>query len=228
MKKLSILLFVFLSLPLLIAAQELSERPLGKFQKIQVNDGIQIKLFPAEAHKVKISTGKMPVNKVITEVSGYELSIRLEAGIYEKGPVLIEVYCQNITHLDIRDGSSAVSQKKFSGDALDLRAVQGAKIVFEGDYNYMEVMGATNAEVNLTGTSNIINVSSNTNALVDGYKLAVKNVTAKANTQGRAFVQAVEMLDAQVATGGKIFYKGNPPKVSEKKTLGGDIVNAGD
>jgi hypothetical protein len=228
MKKLFLVLVSILSLPLLSIGQELSERPLGKFQKIQVNDGIQIKLFPAETHKVKISTGKMPVNKVVTEVSGYELSIRLEAGIYEKGPVLIEVYCESITHLDIRDGSSAISQKKFSGDALDLRAVQGAKIVFEGDYNYMEVMGATNADVNLSGASNIMNVSSNVNALVDAYKLNAKNVTVKANTQGRAFTNASEMLDAQVATGGKIFYKGNPAKVSEKKTLGGDIVNAGD
>ncbi|MEQ8360634.1 MAG: DUF2807 domain-containing protein [Cytophagales bacterium] len=207
-------------------AQYQSERKFDTFEKLEVSDGIKVKIFNSDAHKVILNVSDMPETRVMTELSAYELSIKLETGIYEKGQVYAEVYVKNLKELTLKDNCNVSTDKALKGDALLINASTSSKGDLELDYNYTEISLSTSASLSLKGKSKIVDASSSTNASLKAYELNSENFKAKATTQGEIFVKTENMLDVQATTGGKVYYKGKPAHLKEKSNLGGDVVDA--
>ncbi len=217
---LGLLLFAF------AYAQYESERKFDTFEKIEISDGITAKIFISDVHKVVLNVSDMPETRVMTELSAYELSIKLEPGIYEKGQVYAEIYIKNLKELNIKDNSNVSSGKVLKGDALLINASTSAKGDFELDYNYIEISLSTNASLSLKGSSKVVDVSSGTNASLKAYDLKSENFKAKVTTQGEVFMSTENNLEVQAVTGGKLYYKGKPAHIKEKSSLGGDVIDA--
>jgi hypothetical protein len=168
----------------------------------------------------------MPETKVLTSLSAYELTIKLETGIYEKGQVYAEIYAKNFKILEIRDNSSAEVDKVLKGDDLKIEISSSSKAKLNLEYNYLEIEASTKGDLELTGSATVVKVSENTQARVNAYELLTENVEVKLNTQAEFFIKTENSLDAQVSTGGKVYYKGDPARLREKATLGGEIINS--
>lgn len=207
-------------------AQYQSERKFDTFEKIVVTDGIKAKIFKGDVHKVTLSVSDMPETRVTTELSAYELTLKLEPGLYEKGQVYAEIYVKDLKELTVKDNSNVSSGNRLSGDALKLNASTSSKSTLELEYNYLEIDLSTNADIELKGVSKIVKANSSTNASLKAYEFKSENFTAKASTQGEMFLTIDKDLDANATTGGKIYYKGNPAHLREKSNLGGDVINA--
>lgn len=215
-----VLLFAFAQ------AQYQSERKFETFEKVEISDGIKAKIFNSDAHKVILNVSDMPETRVLTELSAYKLTIKLETGIYEKGQVYAEIYVKNLKDLSIKGSSNVSTDRALKGDALLINASTSAKGDLELDYNYTEVSIGTSASLNLKGNSKIVDVSAGTNASLKAYELKSENFKAKVTTQGEVFVKTENMLEVQATTGGKVYYKGNPAHLKEKSNLGGDVIDA--
>lgn len=207
-------------------AQYQSERKFDTFEKIVVSDGITAKVFISDEHKVKLNVSDMPETRVMTELSAYELSIKLEPGLYEKGQVYAEIYVKNLKELTLKSSAKLSSGNKLKGDAILINANTSASGTLELDYNYCEIEMGTSASLELNGYSKIVKASATTNASLKAYEFASENFTAKVTTQGEMFVSTENSLDVNATTGGKLYYKGKPSHIKEKSSLGGDVINA--
>ena len=226
MKTVTLIALSIFSLSQISQAQYQSERKFDTFEKIIVTDGIKAKVFLSNEHKVILSVSDMPETRVMTDLSAYELSLRLERGIYEKGQVYAEIYLKSLKSLDIRDNADVEIDKSLSGDALVLRAVTSSRAKLDLDYNYLELNLATSSSVEILGKVKIVDANVGTSASLKAYDLESETFKAKTNTQGEIFVKTENSLEAQATTGGKIYYKGEPARLSEKSSLGGEVIEA--
>jgi hypothetical protein len=220
------LLFSLLFLIFQSHAQYQSERSFDTFEKVVIRDGIKVKFFQSEQHKVILQVSDMPETKVLTTLSAYELTIKLETGIYEKGQVYAEVYAKRFKSLKLRDNSSAEVDKVLKGDDLKIGISSSSKAKLNLEYNYLEIEASTKGDLELIGSAKVVKVSENTQARVNAYELLTENVEVRLNTQAEFFIKTENSLDAQVSTGAKVYYKGDPAKLREKASLGGEIINS--
>lgn len=225
MKNATLALIILFATIINSKAQYKSERSFDTFQKVVITDGIKAKIIQSNEHKVVLRVSDMPETKVLTELSAYELSIKLETGIYEKGQVYAEIYLKDLKSLDLRN-SVNVEMENMKGDALKLRAITSAKAELNFEYNYTEIDIATNSDITLKGKSNISKVNANTNASLKAYEFEVENYEIKVNTQAEVFVSSIADISIQASTKGRAYYKGDPKHLKEKKSLGGEIVDA--
>lgn len=207
-----------------IYAQYKSERSFDTFEKIVLSDGIRAKIIQSNEHKVKLSVSDMPETKVLSSLSAYELTLKLETGLYEKGQVYAEIYVKNLKRIEIKDKASASSDDPIKGDDLKINASTSAKTDLILDYQYLEVESTTQADVKTSGFAKIARLNAGTQGRIQAYELDTESIITKVTTQGEAFLKSENEIEATATTGGKIYYKGEPSRIREKTSLGGEII----
>jgi hypothetical protein len=209
-----------------LQAQYQSERKFDTFQKISVTDGIKARIFNSNEHKVILRVSDMPETRVKTELSAYELTIRLETGLYEKGQVYAEIYLKDLKQLEIKNSSDVSSGEKLKGDALVLRNTTSSKVDLDIEYNYVEIESTTSSELTLKGTAKVVNANAATSSSIKSYDLETETYKAKATTSGEIFISSENVIEAVATTSGTVYYKGKPARLKEKSSMAGKVVNA--
>jgi hypothetical protein len=76
----------------------------------------------------------------------------------------------------------------------------------------------------LKGETRFLDVKVGTGATLSGYDLIAEEVTALANSAGKAKIAVNKYLKATATSKGFIGYIGDPEKVEKEATLGGEII----
>ena len=80
----SILTICLLSIGFLVYGQDVETRDVKKFYDISVQGPFKVELRQGKAGEIKISSDRIPMDEIITDVSGNELNIKLKTRAYLK------------------------------------------------------------------------------------------------------------------------------------------------
>ena len=220
-----IVVSLFLTITTLFA-QEQETRQVREFNSISTYDGISVQLVPSEKNEVVLSGTS--IDKVVTQVSGSRLKIKMDFGSNFKGNDnhIIVYYSKDIESITATEGSTITSNHeiKTNGKRIDLKAVEGAEIDLEVNVDKIKVKVSTGGEMKLKGKSETVVVNIYTGGSFDGKELKGKYGEVSISTGGSAKVYISEILDASVTMGGNIYYYGGTKTVNENISLGGSII----
>jgi len=209
-----------------VNAQESETRQLREFNQIATYDGVSVQIVPSDKNEVVVSGPS--VEKVVTQVSGDILKIKMNFGSNFKGEDnhIIIYFSGELKEIKATEGSSVTSNHilKFKSDEISLRSIEGAEIELKTDIKDVNCKIATGGNIELKGKSENLKVSINTGGSFDGIKLKSKYGEVSIATGGSAKVNISDILDASVTMGGSIYYYGNTKTVNESISLGGSIV----
>ena len=115
MKKLIVFFMLLFSTALM--AQESETRNVGSFKGVKAAEGIDVYLKKSDKESVKVESSGIPVNKVITEVSGDYLKIHLADGRYNRSRT-VKVY---VTYVDLKGLSASSAANIYSEGVITAR-----------------------------------------------------------------------------------------------------------
>ena len=223
MKNLKVLLVIFVLASATIFAQE-ATKELQKFDEIKGYDQLNITLIKSTMNKAVI-TGDDIDKVAITNENGL-LKIRMEVEKFLDGnETNVTIYHTEVLKLiDANEGSTITSNDEIETNYLSLRTQEGAKINVKVNTKNLIVKAVTGGFITVSGDTDNQDVLIRTGGEFHGKELESNRADVTIFAGGKAFVNAEDYVDATVNAGGRIEIFGNPEKIKENKTLGGEII----
>lgn len=248
MKNIIVLLaFIVISSSTQLFAQEV-ERSLADFSAVSVDYGIQAELLKGTSNKVVLTVSGTKEDKVTSEIVDGQLfltfkntnkleGVSVSAKIYTTG-VIEGVAASNEATLSVKDAPAASSLKIVvtTSGKLDMTAKtqsavvsigRSAKVKLAIEANELNATVSGNGRLDITGKAESLKVNANSSGVYKGFGLQCKSLTAQAHGNGRAEVSVSESLLANVVSGGKVLYKGDPT-LKVNATSSGIVEKAAD
>lgn len=218
------LLFAF---PLILAAQKTETRLLEDFDKLFVTGKtFTVEVYKADTNKIEVISHDLTFDKIITEVKGGELKVRVK-GIFTTGNVRCKLYCKKIPSI-IEAGNAALI--KAEDEALEIPQIS---LTTEGDGTIIMKLKSTNinavcnssGDMTLLGSAQNFNGKSNANSTLRVEQMDLENATVKATLNAEIHLKASKNINATTATGGKIYIqKPYAENIIESSEKGGQII----
>lgn len=200
---------------------------LGDFNILKVFNGLSLELERSDEQKIVIS-GEKKENVTVKNTNG-KLKVFLNfPEVYDDERVKIKLYYkEDIDILDANEGAAIFSDVVFKQQNVTIRSQEGAYVHIVLDVPFLTVKAVTGGNIRLRGTAKNQEVEVTTGAIYDSYELLTENSEVIAASGAIAEINVSSLLEAKVRFGGKIFYKGDPEKVTTQKIIGGLIENKG-
>lgn len=200
---------------------------LGDFTILKVFNGLSLELVRSDEQKIIIS-GEKKENVTVKNTNG-KLKVFLNfPEVYDDERVkIILFYKEDIDILDANEGAAIFSDEVFKQQNVTIRSQEGAYIHIVLDVPFLSVKAVLGGNIRLRGTAKNQEVEVTTGGVYESYELITENSDVTSASGAIAEVNVTSLLDAKVRFGGKIYYKGNPEKVTKQKVIGGIIQNKG-
>lgn len=240
-------IFVISSSTPLFAQQEV-ERPLEDFKAVSVDYGIQAELLKGTSNKVVLVVSGTKEDKVTSEIVEGQLLLTFKNTKKLEGvTVSAKIYATSATEgiavsnkatLSVKDAPAASSLKIVvtTGGKLDMTTKTQSAVVSIGrsakaqlaiEATKLDATISGKGRLEITGKAESLKVNANTSGVYKGFGLQCKSLTAQAHGNGRAEVSVSESLVANVVSGGKVYYKGDPT-LKVNATSSGTVKKAED
>lgn len=206
-------------------AQNGATRKLEKFTAISVSEGIDVNLIKGNTHKAVITVNKIDLEDVLTEVSGSTLKIHLDGSNHHNTNVSIDVTFVSLERVKGSSAADITSSSVIEASNFEVKASSAADIKLELKVSSLEVNASSAADITLSGTADSQSVDISSAADYKAFELKSKTATISASSAADARVNVSESLDASASSGGSVKYKGNPDKLRERSSSGGDVDN---
>lgn len=204
-------------------AQSSATRKLEKFTAISVSEGINLNLVKGNSYQAKITVKNIDLEDVLMEVSGSTLKIHLEGNSHHNIDVTIELTFVTLESIRASSAADVTSKSVIVASDFKIKASSAADIVLELKVNTLEVDASSAADIELSGTANSQTVDLSSAADYKAFDLKSKSANVSVSSAADAMVNVSEKLEASASSGGSIKYKGNPEKIRERSSSGGDV-----
>ncbi len=194
------------------------------FDAIHASGNVEVLLQKSNDQSIDIEVMGISQDKVIADVQGGILKVRIKNTIYnKKKSARVVVNYNELREVKAQAGARIYSKTAVSGDKLELRAASGAQISLEIWTDVLEARAAEGGEIEVTGETASLSATAATGGLFYGDGLKAQNVYAKSHTGGEIEVYANKRIEARAGTGGNISFRGNPTHKDLSTNLGGTV-----
>lgn len=204
-----------------------SDRSVGNFTSLKVNNGISVKVSSGTVQKVTVEADDNIIDDVETELVGEELVIKFSDKFsINNSDVTVNVVMPVVDALTAGGGSSISSLATLAKtDGMKLKASGGASINVDVDARSIKMESSGGATIKVKGRAQKVEIDGSGGATVNAYDLMAE--TAVLEASGGASVKAFASLnvDAKASSGATVSYKGNPTGTVNKKESGGGSVS---
>lgn len=225
MKRIAIALLSLLLISLTLPAQNSENRAIRPFDELVAFGNVVVYVTQADTQTMRIETENIEMEKVIIEVKGKVLTVKLKAGIYKKDEyATVYVTTPLIRTIKAQAGSQVLSENTLTGDKLEISSWAGARVLLDVEVTSADFTANEGGFIEVSGKTDFLSASANNGGTLTTLDLDATEVYAKATIGGQAKVAASDHLEAVANAGGKVFYFGKPKSVDTKTSLGGKIL----
>lgn len=207
-------------------AQNSATKEFGNVDELHVLGDIEVTLRSGNETVAEIDVMDISLDKVVTELEGTRLAIRLKPGIYKGAEVKIHLTYKHLREVRATAGARIYMDDAVSGDKLEMYAGSGGRIDAKVDVNVLEQRVMEGSRITVRGNAPSHECRVYSGGILEAEQLNSEFVFARVNTGGMATIYVKDELEASVGTGGRLTYHGNPPKESIKKHLGANVKRA--
>lgn len=218
--KTGIVLF-FLILSTTVDAQEISE-PLESFSRLKSSNSVKVALIPSDEYRIEVDG--YDKDEVHYEVKGNLLEIRLSwDNVFSDSNTIVTVFFKDLEEIDANSRSVVSLEKAYETDNMVFSAGEGASITASISVDRATLKATTGGHIRLIGEADSQDVRVNTGGLYSGRDFKTKDSEVQIATGGQADVYSSESCRVNAKLGGNVNVFGNPKRVDQKSSLGGNI-----
>lgn len=215
----TIVLFISVNL----SAQNKVVREVSSFDKVKVSDDLKVIFKKSDTEKVRISATGIGYDKVVTETSGRELSIRVKNGIFKDSDVNIIIEYVNLRSVVATDKADVKFEEVLTGDELNLKANNNAVINVEVEVSAVKASLSRGGRIEISGNAKLQEVDANLGSKYNAFEFETEDGFINSNTNSNVVVWVKNKLEASSGSKSILKYKGNPADLTSKTNLGGTI-----
>lgn len=210
-----------------------------KFNRLLVNGGFKIEVFPALQEQVIVSAPAALQDKILVENNGYELAIRFREGVAihsRTGDIKIRVYARDLTVIHADFASEIIFPELFHASRLELHLTSGGQVLgdfeagellfsahsngsFEGRVNARRVFLEARAAsaVYISGEAEQVEARVFSMGKIEGQNLTAQNAVLRAEDKGTIYLGVTRRVEAQAVSGAEIvLYSHGRPDITKQ------------
>ncbi|MGM0945645.1 MAG: GIN domain-containing protein [Bacteroidota bacterium] len=224
-KTTAIVLLLFL-LGYTAQAQGTETRTPGAFNKIESGGSWEVYVAIGSKDEVRIESGNIDLDKVITEVDGRTLKLKLERGNYRNVDLKFYVTVRTLEGLGSSGSGAIFLDDDVETDRLSL-AVSGSGLI------RMKKVYAYNLNVGISGSGDIIvdggaveelKVGQSGSGDFEAIRLVAQEVSVAKSGSGDSHLTAEKSLKVASSGSGDVIYRGDPVKKSIAMTGSSKLI----
>jgi hypothetical protein len=204
-------------------AQKSEVRQVGSFKGIKASEAISVVLRKGDKESVKVEAENVPLNSVITEVSGSYLRIHMAEGSYKNRRVKVEVTYISLERISVSSASSVVSEGTVQTGNLAISVSSAASLELTLDAGTVSVDVSSAGDIIFEGKAKSLTIEATSAGVVDAYNMECETVDASAGSAGSIKVNVTKSLRAKASSAGTIRYRGNPTNTDTNSSSGGSV-----
>lgn len=212
--------------PLTVGPIVTQTRELPDFNELHVFDNINLTLVHSDTNYIVIRTGKNIIDNITTEVNSGILSIHNTTTLNWIRPYDYELnatlYFKDITNLIFSASGTLTTANNYTGDLtagdfyrfeiddgsgdvdLNINNCNDLRVIYKFGTSRLTIHGESN---------NYIAIYKRSYGIVDAQNYDAQSVTIANNSQADCYVNARELLKAEITNVGNIYYKGDPDSI---------------
>ena len=207
-----------------VALGQTSEvRQVPSFKGIKAAEAVNVVLKKGDKESVKLEVEGVPLNAVLTEVSGSYLRIHMAEGSWRNQRVRAEVTYVSLERISVSSASSLVSEGTLKTSNLTISTSSAASIELTLDAGSVRVDVSSAGDIILEGKAKDLTVEASSAGVVDAYNLECESADASAGSAGSIKLNVSKSLRANASSGGSIRYRGSPSSTDTSSSSGGSV-----
>jgi hypothetical protein len=197
-------------------AQTSQTRTPGSFTKIENNGSWDVEITKGSKDEVRLESSSFDLNKVITEVDGRKLTIKLEKGNYKNVNIKVFVTVRELESIGNGGSGDMVINSDFGADTFSI-GLSGSGSITTRNIN------ASKLSVGMSGSGKVIieggqadeaNIGQSGSGDFDGINFTADAVKIGKSGSGNTSISVNEAFTVGSSGSGNIYYRGNPEKQS--------------
>jgi len=189
------------------------------YDEIKVSGPIKLILRQDSSFKLNVAADSSVIDLVKTEVSGHELSVKLDPSKYcGKDSIMVTASIGDLRKITASEAVKIYSSSKINLNdiTLKLSGVTAINLDLNAGKLTLDNDGSTN--INLIGQSGTYDLTSKGTINMNAFDFVTGIYDINIEGTGKSRINVLNELKVKTSGATEIFYKGNPKKVDEKKT----------
>jgi hypothetical protein len=201
-------------------------KELEPFHSIIVSSEIVAELILSKNEAIELDFKNAEEENLILEVVDSVLKLRMKTGKYKDANLEVRIhYNKDLRMLEANGRAQIWSEEDLYFDKdLTVKLFNGGEMRFKLFCDSLDATLSQGAVIYLKGKTRALQVKSTTNATFSGYEFESQDASVTASGTGKVKVSVSHYLNANSSSKGFVGYVGDPKKVNEKTSLGGEIL----
>lgn len=214
--KISVFVLALLMVGYSAFAQNMQTRTPGSFTQIENNGSWDVEITKGSKDEVRLESSGFDLSKVITEVDGDKLKIRLERGNYKNVNIKVYVTVRELESVGNGGSGDMLINSDFGADEFSIGLSGSGSIT-------TQKINAGKLNVGMSGSGKVIleggqadyaNIGQSGSGDFDGLNFTAESVKIGKSGSGTTSISVIESLTVGASGSGNVYYRGNPEKQS--------------
>jgi len=202
---------------------------LEDFDELKISRGIEALLYKSSSKEMEFELKGLNKSDVLIEQSKHRLTIKVktkslwEAMQENEWSVKVKIPYESIELIDVSTGAIVKAESTIKSEDLFIDSSMGGIVDIDIKSKRVTIDTSMGAITSISGEVEIANIDSNMGAVVKAYDLVAQSARVESSMGAIVKVYCVKEFDGSASMGGEITVKGNPEKLFESESMGGDI-----
>jgi hypothetical protein len=216
--------FVVFSIFNLYSQEHSYEVELPQFDKVTVTNGISVFPTKGDSLKAKVTASGIDIDNILIHVKGTTLHIGLVRGIHRDYSVDIHLTYGNVREIDVNSSSRVSFQDTLRGDKLSLIAGMNAQIDADIICKSIDISASSGGSIRTSGKVGLLEAKIRTAGILSATELISDSVYVSVAARGVAKINAVELIEANVRSGGFLTFSSSTKLKRVKTGIGATVI----
>ncbi|OYX23806.1 MAG: hypothetical protein B7Z16_01715 [Algoriphagus sp. 32-45-6] len=207
---------LFMAVVFTVQAQKSQIRTPGTFTKIETGGSWDVFITKGDRDEIRLESGSFDLSKVITELTGRKLEIKLERGNYRNVDLEVYITVRELESVGVSGSGNVQLLSDFGADEFSLGSsgsgvIEAKRITAEK----LNVGMSGSGEIRIAGGQvENLHVGQSGSGNFEGINLIAQNVKVGKSGSGQTSVHAEKSLTVGSSGSGNVYYRGNPENQS--------------
>ncbi|WP_027419256.1 head GIN domain-containing protein [Crocinitomix catalasitica] len=202
------------------------EREVSAFNSVLISGNYKVKLVASDKEYVKINNKEddLADEKIVTEVEGSELIIKIKGDNYKSRNLEITVYYNQLWSVTVKRGAEVFAKGVLTGDIISATCESGGRLDMKVECTSLKVNINAGGSIGIDGQTTSADYRIAAGGTIGAIDVNADNVLAEVKAGGEIICSVNKKLNVKIITGGSVNYRGNPEEIVEDIKLGGKIT----
>lgn len=209
-------LALFMAVVFTAEAQHSETRTPGSFNKIENSGSWDVEITKGSKDEIRLESDSFDLSKVITELDGEKLEIRLERGNYRKVDLRVFVKVRELRSVGNGGSGDMTIKSDFGADSFSIGLSGSGSISTENiNTGKLSVGMSGSGKVRIAGgQADEANIGQSGSGDFEAIDFTADAVKIGKSGSGDTSIGVIESLTVGSSGSGNVYYRGNPEKQS--------------